>query len=234
MPFLRFSSQSAAAALRLEHNDAVMNPPSDYIPSGRIVKSWKRDIKSTEITKESTKKTESGKRAMKITQVTKSAEKRTNKTRSTKKPKKIPQISKIIGNKSRQHAEPQILGLPTRQEVFSMPEKLLLQPITTLKERFQEMKIQHGCVRCETKATKEGRYTASGFAIIPGHGKFSAMADGPSQKIAEKACGLRIVAELHRAGLVKELWPMDMMSNHREGVGQDALADVYNTVRNIW
>jgi ATP-dependent RNA helicase DHX36 len=120
--------------------------------------------------------------------------------------------------------DPKTLSLPARDEIQGMPQALLEDPLSTLSKRLRRR--SGAGVKMRTQKTK-GAYLTTVTISLPGHMDFTAGEYGITGSKAQKAAGLKIVADLHAVGLVKELWPFENLSKNYDG-DTDALIDVYN------
>lgn len=120
------------------------------------------------------------------------------------------------------------LELPTQEDIPGMPSNLLNEPVKVLTKRLKGIRIV-----MKVLPRKDGYHFAALTVTLPligqGSTRFEARGRGNSASDANKAAATRMVADLHAAGVVKELWPMEpglsKMDLEKEG---DALNDVYN------
>lgn len=123
------------------------------------------------------------------------------------------------------------LELPTQGDISGMPSNLLNEPLSVLTKRLKGHKYTQ--VAMKNRPKKDGYHFAALTIALPliGQGvkRFEARGRGTSGSEAHKAAATRMVADLHAAGVVKELWPMEPGLTKRDlEKDGDALNDVYN------
>lgn len=152
--------------------------------------------------------------------------------KSAKSRKAAKQQAEIPAQQDSPSIDSATLILPTHEEVPYFPSDLLSRPFDMLRNRLSAAKSSKATfARCTSekiagKKNVNDQWKAKGSVAIPGHGTFEAVAIDSSIRNAEKVCGLRIIAEMHSKGLIKELWPLDIKGGHK--TENDALEDVYN------
>ncbi|ORY71417.1 P-loop containing nucleoside triphosphate hydrolase protein [Pseudomassariella vexata] len=114
------------------------------------------------------------------------------------------------------------------EELPEGPAHLLASPYSVVHSRFRS--IRGASFKIKTIQSSRSRcFQTTAVATLPGITTMRTMAEDATKKGAERAAALRIVALLHKEGLVEELWPQhEKLSAAVLTAEKDAIKDVYN------